>query len=96
MLTNYSEHAQARAQQRGIPPLVQTWLLDYGEERYDGRGAIIRYFNKDSVRRMERDFGRAPLKRLADYLRCYLVESAREGRVITVGKRHSGARIRNK
>lgn len=96
MRNNYSQHAEARTQQRGIPPLVHDWLLDYGEERYDGRGGVIRYFNKHSVRKMERDFGRAPLKRLTDYFRCYLVESSRDGAVITVGKRRSGARIRDK
>lgn len=46
MRNNYSRHARARAQQRGIPRLVHTWLLDYGEERYDGRGGVIRYFNR--------------------------------------------------
>lgn len=96
MRNNYSQHAEVRAQQRGIPPLVYDWLLDYGEEHYDGRGGIVRYFSKHSVRKMQRHFGRAPLKRFTDYLQCYLVECAGNGRVITVGKRHKGARIRNR
>lgn len=88
-----TQHAILRSQQRGIPPLIQDWLLAYGEETFDGRGAIIRYFTAHSIRRMERDFGREPLRRLSEYLRCYLIEDAHEGGVITIGKRHKNARI---
>lgn len=82
-----TQHAHVRSQQRGVPPLIQDWLLDYGEEQYDGHGGILRYFSKKSLRRMERDMGKAPLKRLSEYFRCYLVES-HDGHVITVGKRY--------
>ncbi len=85
-------HASQRAQQRGVPPLIKDWLFAYGEENYDGRGAIVRYFSNKSVRQMERDFGREPLRRMSEFLRCYLVESI-DGVVITVGKRHKNARI---
>jgi len=40
----YTQHAATRSQQRGIPPIVSTWLLDYGEEIYDGHGGIVRCF----------------------------------------------------
>lgn len=88
-----TQHAAKRSQQRGIPPLVQHWLLDYGEENFDGNGAIVRYFSPQSIRNMERDFGRDPVRRLSEFLRCYLVESAHDGIVITVGKRHSNTHI---
>lgn len=88
-----TQHAIKRSQQRGIPQLIQHWLLDYGKQNYDGRGRIVRYFTKDSVRQMERDFGREPIRRLSEYLRCYLVESACDGVVVTIGKRHKNARI---
>jgi hypothetical protein len=88
-----TQHALKRSQQRGIPPLVQHWLLDYGEENFDGHGAIIRYFTPQSIRSMERDFGREPVRRLSEYLRCYLVESADNGAVITVGKRHKNTHV---
>lgn len=93
MLKQHTKHAKARAQQRGIPPLITTWLLDYGEETYDGHGGIVRYFTPQSVRCMEREIGAVPLKRLSEYLRCYLVESSEDGVVITVGKRHNNKRI---
>ena len=87
-----SKHADIRAQQRGIPPLIQNWLLDYGEQNYDGRGAMTRYFTTSSIRKMERDFGREPVRRLSEFLRCYLVED-KNGMVITVGKRYANTRI---
>jgi hypothetical protein len=86
-------HADIRAQQRGVPPLVLNWLLDYGEEIFDGHGGVVRYFTPRSVRQLEREVGQAPIKRLSEYLRCYLVQCSQDGNVITVGKRHSGKRI---
>lgn len=93
MQTAHTHHAYKRAQQRGIPPLIKTWLLDYGDEVFDGHGGIVRYFTRQSIRRMERDFGAAPLKRMHEYLRCYLVQSNNDGTIITVGKRHQNKRI---
>ena len=86
-------HAGVRALQRGVPPLVMHWLLDYGEETFDGRGGVLRYFTPRSIRQLEREVGQAPLKRLSEYLRCYLVQGSQDGNVITVGKRHRGKRI---
>ncbi len=87
-----TDHAFVRAQQRGIPPLIQDWLLDFGDESHDGHGAVIRYFSKRTVRRLERSVGRLPVRRMAEYLRSYLVQ-ANDGTVITVGKRHRHRRI---
>ena len=87
-----TEHATKRLKQRGIPPLIRNWLLDYGESNYDGKGAIIRYFTKSSVREMEKDFGREPIRRLSEFLRCYLVQSI-DGAIVTIGKRHQNSRI---
>ena len=88
-----SGHASVRAQQRGVPPLIQDWLLDYGEEQFDGHGGVVRYFSHQCIREMERNIGRAPLKRMSEYLRCYLVQSSRDGTVITVGKRYESEHI---
>lgn len=87
-----TKHFSVRSQQRGVPPLVKDWLLSYGEESYDGHGAIVRYFNDRSIRQMERDMGREPIRRMSEYLRCYLVEST-DGAIITVGKRHRHSRL---
>lgn len=93
MQVPYTLHGAQRAQQRGVPRLITAWLLDYGAEQFDGQGAVIRYFSKDSVRRMERELGSAAVRRLSEYLRCYLVQSNEDGKVITIGKRYPNKRF---
>lgn len=80
-------HAERRAQQRAIPPLIEQWLEEFGEEHYDGRGGLVRYFSRRSVRAMERRFGSRPVRRMAEYLNAYVVESSRDGTTITIGHR---------
>lgn len=91
---SYTAHAQRRSQQRGIPPLISHWLLDYGEEQFDGHGGIVRYFTPHSVRSLERDIGKTPVRRMAEFLRCYLVQSSTDGAVITIGKRYGNKHLR--
>lgn len=79
-----SNHAVRRAQQRCIPSLAEQWLEEFGEEEFDGRGGIRRYFSKRSVRMLERAVGRDPVRRLSHYLDVYKVESL-DGTTITVG-----------
>jgi hypothetical protein len=75
-------HAQARAQ-RGIPPLMDELLDRYGHEQHDGHGAVILYLDKQSIRAMERDWGRRPVARLAEWLDAYKVRAG-DGTTITV------------
>ena len=89
----YTHHARQLTQQRGIPPLINHWLLDYGDEVFDGHGGVIRYFSSNGIRKMERDIGKTPVKRLSEFLRCYLVESSNDGAIITVGKRYPNKHI---
>ena len=88
-----SYHALSRAQQRCIPPLILQWLDQFGEELYDGHGAIIRYFSRASRRAMERQFGSNPVKKMSEFLNTYKVEN-QEGTVITTG--HLTKRIKRK
>ena len=90
----YTHHALARARQRGIPPLIEQWLDTYGQEDYDGNGARRVFFSKASIRRMERDFGRAPVQKLSEWLDVYKVEDSSSGWVITIGHRHRHLRRR--
>ena len=85
---SHSRHANYRAQQRGIPPLIEQWLDAYGEEDYDGNGACRVFFSKKSIRKMERDFGRAPVQKLSAWLDAYKVEDSGTGSVITIGHRY--------
>lgn len=84
---NTHSHAAARAQQRCIPPLIDQWLDQFGEETYDGHGGVLRFFSHASIRAMEREFGRAPVRKLTEYLDVYKVESSHDAHVITIGHR---------
>ena len=88
MLSTYTHHAAQRTQQRGIPPLISHWLLDYGDEVFDGHGGVIRYFSSRSIRKMESEIGKTSVKRWSEFLRCYLVEASDSGTIITIGKRY--------
>ena len=80
-------HADVRAQQRSIPPLVLQWLDQFGEEEYDHSGGVIQFFSSSSIRAMEREFGCAPVRKMSEYFSAYKVESSRNGKTITVGHR---------
>ncbi|MCX7194013.1 MAG: hypothetical protein NTY60_10415 [Proteobacteria bacterium] len=85
-MTTLTQHAAMRMQQRGIPLMVDQLLDLYGQEEYDGHGAVTLYLNKTSIRNMERDFGRSPVSRLAEWFDAYKVKST-DGFTITVGHR---------
>lgn len=93
MKQTYTKHASIRSQQRGIPPLVSDWLMDYGTEVHDGNGGIVRYFTPQSVRKIEKEIGREPVRRMSEFFRCYLVESVQDGSILTIGKRHQTRRL---
>ena len=82
-----TRHAVTRSQQRGIPPLVSQWLDQYGRKEYDGRGGLWLYFDKRSIRAMERELGREPVRRMESYFRCYKIVSICDGATLTVGHR---------
>jgi len=79
-------HAQKRAQQRGIPQFIDELLDRYGREQHDGHGGVVLFFDKQSVRAMERDMGRKPVSRLAEWLRAYKVVTSSFEKTITNGK----------
>lgn len=93
MLTSYTNHAAVRSQQRGIPPIVSEWLIAYGNERFDGHGGVVRYFSATGIRELEDDVGAQPVQKMAEYLRCYLVQASDSGAIITIGKRHAKKHI---
>jgi hypothetical protein len=83
-----SKHASRRMQQRGIPPWVVTWLVEFSQIRYDHRGGIMYYFDRRSRRNLEREVGSRLVARLSDYLNVYVVVSSRDEAVVTVGHRY--------
>jgi hypothetical protein len=89
-----SKHARRRMQQRSIPPLVVTWLLEFGQMRYDHQGGIVHYFDRHSRRNLERVVGSKVVARLSDYLNAYAVSSTSDEALITVGHRYKRFNLR--
>ena len=83
---NISKHASLRQQQRCIPPLIIDWLLDFGEQKNDGRGCSIRFFTKKSRKLISRKAGSQVVGLLSRYMDSYLVES-NDGTIVTMGYR---------
>lgn len=68
----YTRHAHIRASQRGIPPLLVEWLLDFGSCR-PADGAEVFYFDKESRERLRKYAGRQALSKLDRLLNIYAV-----------------------
>ena len=79
-----TRHAGVRAQQRGMPPMVDQLLDLSGQEEHDGHGAAVLYQSKERIRSMERNLSRRPVARLAERSDAYKVKST-YGLTITVG-----------
>lgn len=90
----FTKHATCRAQQRCIDPFIDELLDRFGEEDYDGHGYVRRYFSKASIRAMKRALGRETVKRLADKLNVYRLETSKGGDVVTIGRRTKRMRRR--
>lgn len=83
----YTQHAIIRMQQRSIPPIIEEWLDEYGEEEHAGKGALYRYFSKRSMKKMQSELGRHFVEQIKKYLLVYKIESSIDGTVITIGWR---------
>ena len=81
----FTNHAQTRCQQRGIPRNVVETILAYGRRGYH-QGAQVYFMDKRARRHARTDMGRPAYVRIADRLDTYLVVSG-DGAVITVAKR---------
>ncbi len=81
-----TKHASERFQQRGIPPLIKDLLMLYGDHKYTGHDAVIRYFSKNSRKKMSKDLGKVAVNQLSRFFSIYLIHSV-SGEVITVARR---------
>lgn len=84
----FTKHAIAQGQKRGILPITDELLDRYGQEQYDGHGAIVVFMTMASRRAMERDWGRRVVDKLWDFLRNSYKVITTDGRTITVGHRY--------
>ena len=89
-----TSHAQIRAQQRRIPPIVEQWLDEFGEESYDGHGAVRRYFSHASIKRMKRALGAQFVEHNARWFRVYKADVVAADLTITIGWREEPIRGR--
>ena len=81
----YTRHAQARCQQRGIPPEAVEAILAYGNaRRHDG--ADVYYLDKRARSRAEAGLGRPGYRRIEKALDSYLVLGD-DGSLITAAHR---------
>lgn len=84
ILDNLTEHAMEQARRRGISPIHVQLLYQYGAEKFDNHGCIIRYFNKNNFKRLLGNDYEKYKDIMQDHLNIYLVESL-TGLIITVG-----------
>ncbi|MCM2341721.1 hypothetical protein [Rhodoferax sp.] len=83
-----TKHSTQQSQRRGILPIAVEALDRYGQEQYDGNGAIIVYMNKASRRAMERDWGHRAVAKLWELLNDVYKVVSTDGKIITVGHRY--------
>ena len=89
---NMTKHAQARLQQRAIPPLIVDWLCKYGCRFQGFNGTTVCFFDKQSRRYLASEVGHVVVRRLADMMDAYLVLSGDS--IVTVGHRYRPGRHR--
>lgn len=81
-----TKHAQARAQQRAIPPFIVDLLLAFGAEAHH-HGAEVLYFDKEARRRMRHHLGDRILQAIGDQMLDTYAVVGEGGRVVTVAHR---------
>jgi hypothetical protein len=89
-----TNHAASRIEQRGIPPMFISLLMQYGEKSHSGHDGIIRYFSKKSKKKMKYELGNSIINQLSRFMNIYLVHSRDEKVLITAGRRNK--RIKDK
>jgi hypothetical protein len=83
---NMTKHAQARSQQRAIPPLIIDWLCKYGCRLNGMNGTTVCFFDRESRRCLASEVGHVVVRRLSDMMDTYLVLSGDS--IVTIGHRY--------
>ena len=83
--TYTSQHADKRAQQRGIDKVALPLLFAYGKREFDGKGGIRYLMTATSLATLRRAVGHT--KQVEALAGVYAVVSAENQTVITVGHR---------
>src|SRR5688572_6356718 len=84
--TALTKHGAARSKQRSIPHAVIDALIDFGEVKHDGRGAVRHFFSKRAWRAYSSYLG-TEAKHYERYRSAYAVIGA-DGAVVTAAWRN--------
>lgn len=82
-MRHFTSHAEARAQQRGIPPFIVDVVVDNGHCKRR-HGADVYFLDKQGRKKVKKILGTQIYRRLKDFLDAYVVISD-DGQVITCG-----------
>ena len=86
-----TRHAEERARDRAVPPIVLDWLLSYGQRMPAGDGAECLFFDKNSRRKLQQNLGGWAYMKLESKFDAYAI-LASDGEVITLGYRNKKIR----
>jgi hypothetical protein len=87
-----TKHSIQQSQRRGIVPIAIEALDRFGQEQYNGNGAIVVYMNKESRKAMERDWGQRAVAKLWEMSKDVYKVITTDGVTITVGHRYQRIR----
>jgi hypothetical protein len=93
-VSRFTDHARLRIQQRGIPIEIAKQLVSWGDKIHDRNGGVVRFFSQRSLKKLKARLDPDLFQLVVENKRCYLIESANDGTVITVGKRYSTKKIK--
>jgi hypothetical protein len=79
-------HAAVRMQQRGIPAWYLRLLIEHGETRHDGHGAVLKSVSKSTRRHLRDVLSRQEYAKAERYFGVYAVVSADDA-VLTAAHR---------
>lgn len=88
-----SNHAQVRAQQRGIEIPFLYLLQEFGDTQDAGAGCVVRFFGRKGKTRLEAAVGLNYLKKHSEDLRAYIIECRETHSVVTAGKLRKNSRV---
>ena len=92
-MNGFTKHAAIRCQQRGLPPVVIDWLLEFGKPAPAPHGGEIYYFDKRSKKQLKSYIGTQNTALLSRYQNAYLIFN--DGFVVTAGHRTKPIRAKS-
>lgn len=89
---NISAHAEIRAKQRGIPPMIIDLIIDFGT-RIDRGDVCSVFFDKKAIKEVKRYGGPECLPLVNRYKDVYLILSENNNTVVTIAHKHKNRKF---